>query len=595
MKNSKVILLTFLFCALFIPAHVLSAITTRCVFYNGTIITMDEENPTVEAVLIQDGTIEKVGSNEEILSLTDSGTDMVDLQGRTMLPGFIDAHSHWLNDLYEVDSIEAAMDLSISHGWTTTSNLFTEPWLIEDLLHIDSEGEIRGRVNLYLRLNWQDQRWTDWYKDFQPGEMLTPKIRIAGVKMFADGGVVAHTAALSEPYPDDPENYGQLFFTQEELDQLVSEAHSNGFQMAIHAIGDAAVEQVLDSYEAALGEDSNEDYRHRIEHCLVIRDDLIQRMSEKRIIASFQSHWVSADSQFLYIDSFGEERLDLVARWRDILDADVPAAASTDYPYCSFGSTAIQGIYNSVTRDGLFYGLENPDEFLAQRISVYEALRLMTIDAAYAIGQENVIGSITPGKYADFVVLSDNPLEVPPDDILDLSVWMTVIDGVIEFCRDDSDYYYIEASVEGPGSFLLSDLDTSFPQGRYSYPEGFVFNFNAVAGSPVSRSTTFSHWIVDGEIVEDSDELSIVMDADHKVTAVFLEEPEPEPEPQPEPEPEPEPQPEPEPEPQPEPEPEPQPEPEPEDDTTNRVITGFPIGSVIVGFYCIYLIRKQYQ
>jgi len=486
------------------------------VFYNGTVITMDDDLPLAEAVLIQDEIILSVGSNKEILNLTGEEADKIDLQGRTLLPGFIDAHSHWTNDLVEVDSIEEAIDMSIRHGWTSTSQLFTYPGLIQELLELDARGEIRNRLNLYLRLNYQYQRWPDWYKEYQPGEMLTPMIRVAGVKMSADGRLYDNTAAFSEHYPSEPYNYGTLFFTQAQLDQLVFETHNAGYQIAIHAIGDAATEQVLNAYEAALGDESNENYRHRVEHVIFLRDDLIERMADKGVIASFQSHFASSDSTNEYIGWVGDERLYTVARWRDLLDSGVPAAASTDYPYCSFGSTVIYGIYNLVTRIGPFWGFEPGDCFKDQRLSVEEAIRLMTMDAAYATFQEDVVGSITPGKYADLVVLSDNPLEVEPEELIDLSVWMTVIGGKIEYWSKNPGTYLLDVNIEGPGKIEL-------PPGRYSYPSGFTLNLNAVSGDPVTEDASYSHWVLDDEVVEGSEELSVTMDSDHSLTVVFIE------------------------------------------------------------------------
>jgi len=607
-KFSKYLLFTLLIIAscfsLSKPSIIAENTRGARAFLNGTVITMDNDLPVAEAVLIQDGLIIAVGSDEEISILVGDEVDIIDLQGRTLLPGFIDAHSHWLNDLSDVDSIKEAIDMSIRHGWTTTSQLFTYPELIDELLALDAQGEIRNRVNLYLRLSWQDQRWTDWYSDYPPGEMLTPMIRVAGVKMFADGGPGSFSAAFSEPYPDDPNNYGTFFFTQEELDQLVAETHDAGYQIAIHAIGDAAIEQVLNAYEAVLGDESNEKYRHRIEHVLFLRDDLIQRMASKSIIASFQNHWATSDYFDWYVDIVGPERVSLLARWRDLLDSGVPSAASTDYPYCTYGATAIHGLFSSVTRIGPHWGLEPSDSLLAQRLSVEEALRLMTIDAAYATFQENVTGSITPGKYADLVVLSENPLEIQPEELIDLTVWMTVVGGNIEYWRENPGTYTLSVDVKGPGS-------TQLPSGKYDYPSDFTFNLNALPGSPTTPvigietgtfSAAFSHWLLDGENIGDMGSISITMDSDHNLTVIFIE-PSPSPSPSPSPEPEPSPSPEPEPSPEPSPSPEPEPSPSPSTEQTPEQtpepekggIPGFPTLTIFIGVLLSLIILKKIQ
>ena len=206
----------------------------------------------------------------------------------------------------------------------------------------------------------------------------------------------------------------------------------------------------------------------------------------------------------------------MVARWRDLLDSGVPSVASTDYPYCAFGSTVIYGIYNLVTRVGPYWGIEPVDSFKDQRLTVEEAIRLMTMDAAYATFQEDVVGSITPGKYADLVVLSDNPLKVEPEELIDLSVWMTVVGGKIEYWSEAPGTCMLDVSVEGPGKIEL-------PPGRYSYPSGFTLNLNAASGDPVTEDASFSHWVLDDEVVEGSEELSVTMDSDHSLTVVFTE------------------------------------------------------------------------
>jgi len=574
-KVALILLVAVIFSAVLSIAVVGSQDDGTRAFLNGTVITMNDDLPIAEAVLIQDGLIIAVGSDEEISILGGDEADVIDLQGRTMLPGFIDAHSHWVNDLFEVDSIEAAIDMSIRHGWTTISSLFTYPELIEELLALDAQGKIRNRLNLYLRISWQNQRWTDWYTDYPPGEMLTPMIRVAGVKMFADGTPGSATAALSEAYSGDPNNYGTLFFTQEELDQLVAETHDSGYQIAIHAIGDAAIEQVLNSYEAVLGDESNEEYRHRIEHVLFLRDDLIQRMASKSIVASFQNHWATSDYFDWYVDIIGPERISLLARWRDLLDSGVPSAASTDYPYCTYGATAVQGLFSSVTRMGPYWGLEPSDSLLSQRLSVEEALRLITIDAAYATFQENVTGSITPGKYADLVVLSENPFEVQPEELIDLTVWMTVIGGDIEFWRENPGTYTLSVDVEGPGS-------TQLPPGEYGYPSDSTLNLNAYPGSPTTDDAAFSYWLLDGENMGSMGSISISMDSDHDLTAVFIGTLAPEPSPSPSPEPEPEPS------------PDPEPSLEPERQSEEKGIPGFPYRAITLGLIIILVFRERF-
>jgi predicted amidohydrolase YtcJ len=486
------------------------------IYHNGVVYTMDDELPQAEAVFVRDGVIVDVGSDEEILEYSGADTEVIDLDGRALLPGFIDVHDHRLNDLVEVDSMEEAVEMAIRNGYTTITQLFTYPELIDEILALDQEGKIRLRVNLYLRLSWQHERWTDWYTDYAPGEMLSPMVRVLGVKMFADGGVSGGTAAMRDPYVNDPSNYGTLYFTQDELNQLVSEAHAAGYQIAIHAMGDAAVDQVLTAYETALGDETNEDYRHRIEHLYFISDDLIERMAAKGIVASFQNNWASSDFVQDNIDLIGAERAEWNGRWRDLLDSGTPCAASSDYPYCWFGSPSISGLYTSVTRMGLRWGTPVPEWMAAQRLSVEEAIRLMTIDAAYATFQEDVTGSITPGKYADLVVLTEDPFEVQPMDLMRTKIWMTVIGGKIEYWRERDETYSLNIAVDGPGS-------TTPPPGNYDYEGGFTVDVSAIRWESEETLGEFSHWTLDGARVPDGETITVAMDDDHRLRAVFVD------------------------------------------------------------------------
>jgi len=383
---------------------------------------MDNTLPVAEAVLIQDGLIAAVGGNEEISDLAPPGTEVIDLQGKTLSPGFIDSHAHWVGDRDRAGytTPEDAIQAVLENGWTSISELFVNQGRLDELLSLDQEGRLRLRVNVYLPLNWQYNRFGNWYRSYLPSQEFSPRLRIAGVKIFIDGGG----------------GYGKdVYFSQEELNQLVTEAHQAGFQIATHAMGRASnVDLVLNAYEDALQGESNDIYRHRIEHLRMLRNDQLERMRSLGIVASFQLTWFNSDwlqaKEFETIVS--EEGVQLVGRWHDLLEAGVPSVGSTDYPWGYCSGSPMQAIYQAVTRVGE-QGIPPRQWMLDQRITVEQALRLITIDAAYGTFQEDVKGSITPGKYADLVVLSKNPLDVPQEELLEIQVLMTMVGGRIEF------------------------------------------------------------------------------------------------------------------------------------------------------------------
>lgn len=419
--------------ALIKPAPVSETSHSSLLLRNGTVLTMDEAVPVAQAVLVQDGLIVAVGSDEETSDLASPGVEVIDLQGKTLLPGFIDSHAHHLGDrnLAGYSTPEDAVQAVLEKGWTSISELFVNQDRLDELRSLDEQGHLRLRVNAYLPLNWQYDRFGDWYQSYLPGQEYSPRLRIAGVKIFTDGGG----------------GYGQdVYFTQEELNQLVAEAHQAGFQIATHTLGSAShLDLVLNAYEYALQGKSNEIRRHRVEHLTMLRDDQLERMRDLGIIASFQLTWFHSD--WLQDEEFEtvvtEEGVDRVGRWRDLLEAGVPSIGSTDYPWGYCSGSPIQAIYQAVTRIGE-QGIPPRQWMLDQRITVEQALRLITIDAAYGTFQEDVKGSITPGKYADLVVLSKNPLNVAQEELLDIQVLMTMVGGIIEYLSFESGPFVAE-------------------------------------------------------------------------------------------------------------------------------------------------------
>ncbi len=389
------------------------------IIHNGEILTMEQSPAQVEALAIKGEYIVAVGNESDILTMAGSKTEFIDLEGRTLLPGFNDAHAHHIADRSYVNqsSSEEVIELLLSCGWTSISELFVNQERLDGLISLDQQDNLRIRVNAYLPLSWQFDRFGDWYQAYQPGQEYSSKLRIGGVKIFMDGWIT---------------NWDH-YFDQTELTALVQEAHDAGFQIAIHSVTDNATDVVLNSLESALDGQSNDAYRHRIEHLVLLRNDQIQRMSDLGILASFQLTWFNSDDVEYYQFPIYEEYSNLIARWRDIVEAGIPSLGSTDFPW-NLGEhrSAMRAVSLAVTKIG-DNGLTPPDWMLNQSLSVEQALRLITIDAAYGTFQEDTKGSIKVGKLADLVILSDNPLTVPEASLVNIEVLMTMVGGVEEY------------------------------------------------------------------------------------------------------------------------------------------------------------------
>jgi len=396
------------------------------IIHNGDILTMEESPAQVEAIAIRNESIIAIGDENDILAMAGPDTQIINLEGKTLLPGFIDSHSHHLGDrnIVNQSTLEEVIESVLSSGWTSISELFVNQDRLDELRSLDQLNDLRIRVNAYLPLSWQFERFGDWYQAYEPGHEYSSKLRIAGVKIFMDGWYT---------------NWNH-YFDQVELESLMQEAHDEGFQIAIHSVTDNGTDIVLDSLESVLGGESNEIYRHRIEHLVLLRDDQIERLSNLGIIASFQLPWFTSDWKQAGSYPILQEYSHLVARWRDILQAGIPSLGSTDFPWMSQNiRSAMKIVSMAVTRVGIS-GLTPTDWMLDQTLSVEQTLRLLTIYGAYGTFQEDIKGSIKVGKLADLVVLSDNPLTVPESSLADIEVLMTMVGGVIEYSASDQQF-----------------------------------------------------------------------------------------------------------------------------------------------------------
>jgi len=247
-------------------------------------------------------------------------------------------------------------------------------------------------------------------------------LKIGPAKFLIDGSMGAHTAALFEPYADEPSTNGIFTTPPERLKEMVMKVHKLGMQIAIHAIGDRGIEETLNALEAAIEEDPREDHRHRIEHCEVLHDDQIARIKRLGIIPSMQPNFVGEWSGLggMYETRLGPDRLKLNNPYRRLLDDDIRLA---------FGSDCMP--FNPIY--GLWSAINHPIE--KSRISLLEAVRGFTLDAAYSAFEEKIKGSLEPGKLADIVILSKDLTMMPPEKIMDAKVDATIVGGTVLYKR----------------------------------------------------------------------------------------------------------------------------------------------------------------
>ena len=254
------------------------------------------------------------------------------------------------------------------------------------------------------------------------------RLRIGCFKLLADGSLIGRTAAVSEPFLDDPspDNLGLAMMPQAELDDLIWRGHSAGWQVAIHAIGDRGIEMCLDGFQRALDRLPRADHRHRIEHCGVLRPDLIRRIRDMGVVPVGQPPFVYEFGDG-FLRHLGRERSQLTYALRTVLDAGIPLAASSDSPVSSF--QPLLGIKLAVTER-----TSNGTPFApAEAISVEEAIALYTSAGAYASFDEHRKGTITAGKLADFAILRDDPRSVIPDEIDRIPVLGTISGGQLVY------------------------------------------------------------------------------------------------------------------------------------------------------------------
>lgn len=251
-------------------------------------------------------------------------------------------------------------------------------------------------------------------------------VRLGPVKVMSDGSLIGRTAAMCCDYHDTPGNAGFLQWEQDELHDLLVSAHVNGWQIAAHAIGDRAIDVVLDAFEAGERQLSRSRARHRLEHVAVASDAQVDRIVRGGYIPVPQGRFISELGDG-FAAALGAERLDLAYRMRSFVDAGVELPGSTDAPVVS--GEPLSSLHDMVNRRSASGAVIGAREALTPA----QALRAYTHGSAHAVHEEHFKGTIARGKAADLVVLSDDPTHAAPDRIRDIEVRATMIDGAFEY------------------------------------------------------------------------------------------------------------------------------------------------------------------
>ena len=518
----------------------------QLILYNGNFWTVDARQPKAQAVAVSSGRFLAIGSNEEVLGLALGNAKKLDLGGKTVLPGFIDAHSHPVEaglahlrmidcDLRSIADILQALrdraaktppgqwvqgfkydDTKTSDGRPLTrddlDSISDHPVFVQHrgghtawvnsaafkLAKVDEKtpdppggrydrdpttGRLTGHVSEQGRLTFEklipSQFTRDDYRaaakliskmmtrtgitsaceaDGTPddlrgyqdardaGELLLRAycminfsyldqmtsagvrtglgdewVRVGGIKNYCDGSISERTARLSQPYVGRPNDFGILVITEDELYDHVRKARAAGWQVGTHTNGDVAIDIALRVYERVQREIPRTDPRFRLEHCTVVNDSLVARIKALGAIPLPFSTYVYYHGEKM--KAYGPERLNHMFALRSFIDAGIRPTQASDYPPGPF--EPMMALQSEVTRTdskGNVWGAQ-------QKITLEEAIRVGTINGAYASFEENLKGSIEPGKLADLVVLGRDAFKEDPSNIINIPIERTMVAG----------------------------------------------------------------------------------------------------------------------------------------------------------------------
>jgi predicted amidohydrolase YtcJ len=316
-------------------------------------------------------------------------------------------------------ALELATRDAVRHGLTSVQD--NSSW--DDFLtleRMEREGALPLRVTEWLSFD-DPLDVLEKHRDWHPAD--DPMLHTGMLKGFMDGSLGSRTAALFAPYSDDPGNLGIPLYEQEKLNGMTIERAKAGFQIGFHAIGDRAVSMALDAFAAAESAGYGKNSRFRIEHAQVVAPADFERFQKLSVIASMQPNHLLTDMRWAEA-RLGPERAATSYAWKSFLGHDVVLAFGTDYPVEPI--TPFRGIFAAVTRTD---EAGKRSYHTNEKIMLEQALQAYTTGAAYAEFAEQRLGKLSPGYWADFVVLDRDITRIPPEQILTTKVLRTVIAG----------------------------------------------------------------------------------------------------------------------------------------------------------------------
>ncbi len=328
------------------------------------------------------------------------------------------------------EAYRKAIQELVSLGMTGVHDTGINTQEAEVYMSMADDGELDMRI--YAMLSGAGKNLDDFGKPL--AAYGGDKLEIAAVKLYADGALGSRGAAMLEPYSDDSENRGLPFWTADELLTFTKKANDMGFQVGIHAIGDHGNRMALDAFEEAQGGRPSA-LRNRVEHAQIISLDDIPRFAGLNVIASMQPTHATSDMNMAE-DRLGPDRIKGGYAWRKLLDSGAVLASGSDFPVEL--PNPFHGLYAAVTRQDRG-GMPEGGWYIEEGLTRAEALHSFTLAAAYAAHQEDRMGSLEAGKWADFIIVDRDYFKIPGSEIDDIQVIETWVGGKRVFNANDGE------------------------------------------------------------------------------------------------------------------------------------------------------------
>ena len=332
-----------------------------------------------------------------------------------------------------VEKLALAMDQCVKSGLTCVHEAGVGPREIGIMKRMAGSGHLTLRINAMLgeqeKPVFEADNLEEYFRSNKMDSYANDYLCVNRIKLFFDGALGSRGAAFFEDYDDDPGNRGLLRISPEYISEVTRAALACGMSVATHCIGIRGNSLCLDAYEEALSEYDNPDHRLRIEHAQVVREEDIGRFARSGIIPAMQAIHCTSDKDMI-ADRIGEERAQFAYAWRSFIDLGLPVPGGSDFPVEP--ENPFMGIYAAATR-------RLPEEDAAagwhveQRMTREEAIKSYTIWAAYAGFQEGIMGSIEPGKWADFTIIDRDILTCDPELIPETKVIYTIVGGEVKY------------------------------------------------------------------------------------------------------------------------------------------------------------------